>query len=94
MFNLTSYSLYTQVMLILILIDAQYLQNVAFSFEKGANGQSHSSSDSDYQIKKFPPTPAKFLPPSPPTPFPHWGGEISLLPLNAIWKTLCMICTE
>ena len=38
-FILTSYSLYTQVMLVLILIDVQYLQNVVFSFEKRLNGQ-------------------------------------------------------
>ena len=31
---LTSYSLYTQVLRILIFIDIQYLQNVVFSFEK------------------------------------------------------------
>ena len=32
--SLTSYS-FTQTMLILILINDQYLQNVAFSFDKG-----------------------------------------------------------
>ena len=32
-------------MLILILIDVQYLQNVVFSFAKGSNCQNHSSSD-------------------------------------------------
>ena len=31
-------------MLILILIDVQYSQNAAFSFEKGSNCQNHSSS--------------------------------------------------
>ena len=36
-----TYSLHTQVMLILILIDAHYLQNVVFSFEKGSGGQNH-----------------------------------------------------
>ena len=61
-------------MLIVILIDAQYLQNVFFSFEKGSNGQNHSSSDSNHPIKKSPPSPpAKFCIPSlpgriPPTP--------------------------
>ena len=39
-------------MLILILIDVQYLQNVVFGFEKGSNGQNHHS------IKNF--FPAKF----------------------------------
>ena len=40
---LASYSLYTHVMLILILIDAQYLQKVVFIFEKGSNGQNYYS---------------------------------------------------
>ena len=47
---LTSYALNTQVMLILILIDVQYLHNVIFSFEKGLNGQNHSSSDSHHDM--------------------------------------------
>ena len=47
---LTSYSLNTQVMLILILIDVQYLQNVIFSFEKGLNGQNYSSSGSHHDM--------------------------------------------
>ena len=33
-------------MLILILLEIQYSQNVDFSFEKGSNGQNHSPSDS------------------------------------------------
>ena len=45
-------TLYTQVMLILILIDVQYLQNIACGFEKGSNGQNHSSSGSHHLIKK------------------------------------------
>ena len=40
-----------QVMLILILIDVQYLQNVVFSFEKGSNSQNHSFLGS-HQLKK------------------------------------------
>ena len=48
----TSYSLHTQVMLILILIDVQYLQNVVFRCEKDSNGQMQSSSDSNHLIKK------------------------------------------
>ena len=36
---LTSYFLYTQVMLILTLIDVQYLQNDIFYFEKNLNDQ-------------------------------------------------------
>ena len=46
-------------MLILILIDVQYLQNVAFSFEKGLNGQMYFFLDSSFPIKKYP-LPAKF----------------------------------
>ena len=36
-----------------ILIDAQYSQKAVFSFEKGLNGQSHSSSGSQHPVKKF-----------------------------------------
>ena len=46
--------MYTQVMLILILIDVQYLQNIVFSFEKGSNSQNYSSSGSHQPIKKSP----------------------------------------
>ena len=55
-------------MLILILIDVHNLPLV-FSFEKGLNGQIHSSSYFQRSIKKFPP-PAKFPNPPPPPP-PH-----------------------
>ena len=53
-FIFTSYSLYTQVMLIFILMDVQYLQNVVFTFEKGLNDQTHSLSGSHRMIKKVP----------------------------------------
>ena len=53
-FILTSYSLHTQVMPILILINIQYLQIVVFSCGKGLNGQKHSSSDSRQPIKQSP----------------------------------------
>ena len=36
--------MYTQAMLILILANVQYSQEAVFSFEKGSNGQNHSSS--------------------------------------------------
>ena len=50
-------------MLIFILIDVQYSQKAAFSFEKGSNRQNHSSSGSLHLVKKSPPV--KFpLPPS------------------------------
>ena len=42
-------------MLRLILINAQYLQNVVFSFEKDSNGQNRSLYDSHHPIKN-PPT--------------------------------------
>ena len=59
-------------MLILILIDVQYLQNVVFSFEKGLDGQNYPSSSSHYLIKKKKTSKISYSPPS----------------LNAIWKTL------
>ena len=43
------------VMLIFILIDAQYSQKAVFSFERGSSRQNHSSSGSLHPIKKFPP---------------------------------------
>ena len=45
-FVLISYSLDTQVMLILVLIDAQYSQKAIFSFEKDLIGQNPSSTGS------------------------------------------------
>ena len=44
----------TQVMLILILIEAQYSQKAVFSFEKGLNSHNHSSSGSYHPVKKLP----------------------------------------
>ena len=64
----------TQVMIILILIDVQYSQKAVFSFDKGLNGQNHSSTGSHQPVKK---SPSK-IPDS-----PHCS-----LPLTAIWKTL------
>ena len=49
-FILTEYSLYRHVMLILILIDIQHLQNVAFAFENGSNGQNHSLPDTSHSL--------------------------------------------
>ena len=60
-------------MLILTLISIQYLQNVAFSFEKGLTGQNHSLSESCHPIDP---------PPLPPRQISH------PLPVNTIWKTL------
>ena len=53
-FILPSYSLRTQVKLILILINVQYLQIVVFSFKKGLIGQKYSSSDSHQPIRQYP----------------------------------------
>ena len=41
-------------MLISILINVQYLQNVAFSFEKDSSDQNHSLSDSHHPIEQSP----------------------------------------
>ena len=57
---LTSFALYKQVMLILILISVQYLKNVVFYFEKGLNGQNHPLSDSHHPIKNL--SPGKSIP--------------------------------
>ena len=48
------HSLYTQVMVIWILMVAQYLHNAVFGFEKGSNGENHSLSDSRSPTKKSP----------------------------------------
>ena len=47
-------------MLILILIDVQYIQNVGFSFKEGPSGQNPSSSDTQNLLKN--PFPAKNFP--------------------------------
>ena len=49
-----SCSFHTQAMLILILNEVQYLQNVAFSFEKFLNGQDDSFTGFHCPIKKSP----------------------------------------
>ena len=64
-------------MLILILMNVKYLQNVVFSFEKGLNGQNHSSSGSHNSIEK-----------SPPAKFPISPTGVICPPLNTFWKTL------
>ena len=69
-FVLLSYSFDTQLMLILILTNVQYLQNAVFSFEQSLNRQNHSSSGSQHLVKKIPP--AKFL--ITPAPLPLFGN--------------------
>ena len=53
-------------MLILILIDVQYLENVVFSFEKDSNDQINSTSGSHNSITPTPPS--KIPPPRFPSP--------------------------
>ena len=65
-------------MLILILIDLQYVQNDVFSLEKSSVSQYQFLSDSHHLIKKF--LYQNF-------PFPTTGG-INPLRFNVIWKTL------
>ena len=81
-------------MLILILINVQFLQNVVFSFENGSVGQNQSSGDSYYQIKKspskisYPPNGGNF--PHPPHPVALFGKscrrESSFIPAPKILK--------
>ena len=49
-----SYSLDRQFILILILIDVQYLQKAIFNFEEGSDCQNPSSSGSLHPLKKSP----------------------------------------
>ena len=63
-FILTSYTLYTQVKPILILINVQYLQNVVFGLEKGLNGQNHFSGFHHHVNWKFSIFSGGGLPPS------------------------------
>ena len=69
-------------MLILVLIDVQYLQRKLFSFEKGSNRQKRSSSGSLRSVKKSPPV--KF-------PIPPPLGDFPPPPLTDIWKTLTSV---
>ena len=75
-----SYSLDTQVILILNLIDVQYLQKGVFSFEKGSNCQNHFSSGSLHPVKRSRPSKISDS---------HLTGKGEFPPcLTAIWKTL------
>ena len=81
-FVLISYSLRTQVMLILTLIDIQYSQKAVFSFKKFEWSKS--------LLLRFPP-PNKKLSPSNKIsdPFPHGEGNFPP-PLSTIWKILVL----
>ena len=71
-FLFSLHTLCSHAMLVLILIDVQYLHNVVFSLEKDLNGQNCSSSGSHRPIKKnvsqqnFPFTPYRGRFPPPP----------------------------
>ena len=65
-------------MLILILMNVRYLQNVAASFEKGSNGQNHSLSDSHHPTKIHP---AK-------RSIPHWRDFPYYLENPIMWVQL------
>ena len=67
----------TQVMLILILIVAQYSQKAVCSFEKGFHRQNHSSSGFPHPVKQIPPV--KFL-------IPPLVGYPPPPTLTTIWK--------
>ena len=54
-------------MLILILVDIQYLQSVAFGFKKGSDSQNHSRSDSHRPNRKFSDSKISYPPPPPST---------------------------
>ena len=89
-FVLISYSFDTQVVLILILIDVQYLRNVVFSFEKGLIQQNHCSSVSHHPLT-HPPSNISY----PPHPLlvsgkPRWLLVLHLLPPLKLWCTVKM----
>ena len=76
---LTSYSFYIQVMLILILIDVQYLQNVGFLVLKKVRMVEVTPQIPITQRKLLPSKIFYFCP---------LGRDILPKPLNVIWKTL------
>ena len=54
-------------MLILILVDVQYLQSVVFGFKKGSDSQNHSQSDSHLPNRKLSDSKISYSPPPPST---------------------------
>ena len=62
LFSLHTLCGHSWVVLISILIDVQYLQNDVFYFEKGLNGQMHSSSDPHHLIGKSTPSKISYSP--------------------------------
>ena len=54
-------------MLILILVDIQYLQSVVFGFKKGSDSQNHSRSDSHLPDRKLSDSKISYPPPPPST---------------------------
>ena len=62
LFSLHALSGHSWVVLISILIDVQYLQNDGVYFEKGLNGQMHSSKDAHHLIRKSTPSKISYSP--------------------------------
>ena len=100
-FVIISYSLDTQVMLILILIDDQYSQKAVFSFQTGSHHQNHSSSGFLHPVKKskflIPPTPYSYLENPDPPPLHNNFYGIKLLktfPAAAIVPVHCCLYTK
>ena len=60
---LISHSLYTRIMLILILIDVQYSEKAVFNSEIASNCENHSYSGSHHLVKNFPTSKISDLPP-------------------------------
>ena len=74
-------------MLILILIDVDYLQKVVLSFEKDSNHQNYSSPGLLFPGRKHPPSHSEV--------FNFLRLGIYPPPLTAIWKTLgCVMALQ
>ena len=86
----TTFILYTQVILIKILIDVQYFQNLVFRFKTCLNCQNHSLLDSHHLVKNIFPQ-ENF--PFPPTPTPAiWKIQNFLLGLERKYpKTMAVL---
>ena len=88
-------------MLILILIDDQYSQKAAFSFQTGSHHQNHSSSGFLHPVKKskflIPPTPYSYLENPDPPPLHNNFYGIKLLktfPAAVIVPVHCCLYTK
>ena len=70
-------------MLILISFDVQYSQKAVSSFEKGLNGQKHSSSGTQWPVKTLPPVKC-LIPPLTPYRFLENHSECYFLKLKKL----------